>query len=208
MSPDIGMAVGVGLTILILLIVPALLLVYGAWRVARARAWPRWVPLVAVPLGIMLATAATFFGVFRDLGQQILDKQAAPTIEIQVPQGHRGTVLVFFADGAPALQPIGANRYRVEVPKSGSQLAGSFPDRQRLANYVKYELSYPDGTRPRLTTPSSSGGAFKDASFARFFVGSAEEYRDDYEARLARGKLSDEQDVLEKLRAQHTAIKL
>ncbi len=201
MSPDQGMALGVGLAILFVLVVPAVVVVYLVCRVARARGWPRWVPIATAPLGIMLGIAVTFFAVFDDLGKQFLARYTAPTIEIRVPQDYRGAVLVFFADSEPMLQPIGANRYRVEVPKNGSLLTGTYPDFQRFSDHAKYEISYPDGTRPRLTTPSPTGGTFNDASFARFFVGNAEEYRDYYEVKLAQGKVLDERELFKALQA-------
>lgn len=207
MSPDMGMTVGAGLTILIVLVVPALALVYGIWRLAKARGWPRWLALATAPLGIVLGIAVTFFVVFDDLGKPFLARHTAPTIEVQVPQGYRGTVFVFFADGEPALQSIGANRYRIDVPGSGVLLTGAYPDHRRLSSHAKYEVSYPDGTYPRLTLPSATGGALSDASFARFFVGSADEYRDYYEVRLAQGKLLDERDVFKALRAERAGKK-
>lgn len=204
MAPDAGMAIGVGLAILLVLVVPALALVFIVWRVAKARGWPRWVPIAALPLGIVLGLLVTFFVVFDDLGEQYLAQRAAPTIEVRIPQNYRGTVLVFFAESEPPLQPIAPKRYRVEVPASGALLTGSYAQRQRVYSYVNYELSYATGERPPLTTPSSGGGAFNDVSYARFFVGNEDEYRADYEARQAKGTLFDEQGILKSLQAGRT----
>ncbi|MBM3856321.1 MAG: hypothetical protein FJ399_24715 [Verrucomicrobia bacterium] len=207
MAPDAGMAVGVGLAILCVLIVPALAMVLIVWRVAKARGWPRWVPLAAFPLGILLGIVITFFVVFDDLGEQYLAKRAAPTIEVQIPQGYRGTVLVYFSDSEPPLQPIAPKRYRVEVPITGSLLTGSYAERQRVYLYVHYALSYPNGERPPQATPSLGGGTFNDVSFERFFIGSADEYRADSEARHAKGTLFNEREILESLRAARAARK-
>jgi hypothetical protein len=207
MSSDADLAVGVGLAMLFALFVTALALVYLAWRVARARGWPRWVSVTVLPVGIVLGIAGASVVVFDDLGERLLASYSAPAIEVQVPQGYRGPVLVFFVDGEPTLQPISANRYRLEVPKSGSLLTGTYPEFKRFSSYAKYEVSYPDGTRPRLTTPSLSGGTFNDASFARFFVGNGEEYRDHYEVRLAQGRLLDERELLRTLQAERAGKK-
>lgn len=205
MAPDAGMAVGVGLAILFVLVVPALALVFVVWRVAKARGWPRWVPIAALPLGIVLGLLVTFFVVFDDLGEQYLAQRAAPTIEVRIPQSYRGTVLVYFADSEPPLHPIAPKRYRVEVPASGALLTGAYPERRRLDSYVNYELTYANGERPPLTTPSSGGGSLNDVSYARFFVGNEDEYRLDYEARQAKGTMFDEPAILESLRAARAA---
>jgi hypothetical protein len=201
MAPDSGMALAIAVVIIGAVALPGLVLMFIAWRRWRAGRWAWWTIPLALPVGIALGVFLAFFVIFDDLGESYLAQRAAPTIEVRVPPDVRGSVYVFLDDAVAPLAPIGAKRYRVEVPVSGSVIAGTVPQRERVSSYIRYELASGDGKPPEPPAIDVSSGSFRGVSYKRFFVGTHAEYDADHKAREAQDKLFDDPDVYARLKA-------
>lgn len=205
MGNDSGMALGIGIVMLLLLTTPIVLVVWLVRRAARAGRIPPWTVWASVPLAIALGVLLTFFVVFDDLGRTYLASRAAPTVALHLPPAFRGTVYVFFDSTQPPLASRGGQRYDIPVPTTGKVLTGFFPGIRDQIGFVNFRLTYPDSSvAPQVPLPSG-GGMFDAVIFSRFFVGDENDARLDQANRTMEGTVYDEDFVYKELKAAAAA---
>jgi hypothetical protein len=199
MSPDSGMALGVGIAILLTVLVPSAVLVWFVRRLIRSRKLPSWALWAALPCALAAGAYFTFFVVFDDLGSSYLASRRAPTIELRVPNGFRGSVYAFFDSKAAPMMKAQQGGYVVPVPASGKVVAGGFPGIDQQFWYVTFLLTAPDGQPVPQGTVAGQSGDFDGVFVRRFFVGTQAEADQDYEVRSKAGTVFDEQEVYRSL---------
>jgi hypothetical protein len=195
MSADSGMAIGIGIAILLTALVPFALIVWLLRRLIRAKRLPGWALWVGLPLAIGTGLFITFFVVFDDLGNTYLASRRAPGIELRVPAGLHGNVYAFFDSQAARMVKAASGRYVVDLPASGKVIAGSFPGIADQFSYVQFTLTAPDGSVVPQAFLSSQSGGFSGVYVRRFFIGMQAEADRDYDARSTAGTAFDEETV-------------